>query len=244
MGAAMIRSRILAVDDDEGYQDIFKILFSHHGEEFSWILARSGEKAIEKLKDHIHTPIDAVLLDCQLPGRLDGLQVLRFIRSTPATHCMLVIMVTGNTSGADVDAAFEAGADDYIIKPFRENELILRLRGHLRRRDMVLDSHGAFELDDLKLDIESGKVTLNGKFVHLYPTEIALLKLFLKSPDKILSAEYLWENVRGYSSDTAAVVLSKHIGGLRKKLGRWGERLETFRDQGYLLNTRFPLLNA
>ncbi|MFA5141215.1 MAG: response regulator transcription factor [Elusimicrobiota bacterium] len=240
----MIRSRILVVEDDEGYQDVFKLLFGCHGEEFSWILARSGEKAIERLKDHSHTPIDAVLLDCQLPGALDGLQVLRFIRSNPAMRCILVIMVTGNKSGADVDAAFESGADDYVIKPFRENELLLRLRGHLRRRDMVLDTHGAFELDELKLDIEDQKVTLNGKLLHLYPTEIALLKLFLKSPDRILSAQYLWEKVRGYPSDTAAVVLSKHIGNLRKKLGRWGERLETLRDQGYLLNTRFPLLNA
>lgn len=237
----MDRVRVLVVEDDEGYQRVFTTFFEAHEAEFSWSLAKTGISALHALEGHSRFPIDVALLDWRLPGEVDGLNILQAIRSDPSSRYILALMVTGDTYHPHMDAAFEAGADDYIAKPFRERELLLRLRGLLRRREMVLEMHGVFRLSGLTLDPQGCKVAVNNKPVHLHPAEFELLKLFMRRPNTILSGEYLWEMVRGYPSKTASLVLSKHIGNLRKKLGPWGDRIETVRNQGYLLNSRYPV---
>ncbi|MFC1679395.1 response regulator transcription factor [Elusimicrobiota bacterium] len=238
----MSRTSVLVVEDDLEVQDLYKQFFRVHQEEFLWTLVTSGEQALREMKRHSQTPIDVALIDWRLNhGNLDGLQVLRYIRSDPATRHMLAFMVTANETELDMRTAFAAGADDYILKPFREWELLARLHNRLDRRDQSEDDHQVFELDGLRLDVQSRHVTLNGKLVELYRTEFALLKVFLEKRDRVLSQEHLWQEVRGYASKTAGNALMQQMKNLRKKLGAWGDRIETCRGEGYLLNTRFPV---
>lgn len=238
----MARTRVLVVEDDVELQELYRQFFGLHSEEFAWALARTGDSAIAALRDDAR-PYDVALIDWQLlQGTKDGFQVLQAIRSNQATREMVAFMVTGNDVEQDVQAAIEAGADDYIVKPFNMDLLAARLRGRLNRRQSQAPPHPrVHELDGLSLDEASGIVSLDGRRIGLYPTERALLAFLLRQPDRTFSANQLWKAVRGYDSGTADETIGQHIRNLRRKLGAWGERILTLRGQGYLLNARFPV---
>lgn len=199
----MARAHVLVVEDDEEYHLLYKQFFDLHAEEFAWGLAKTGDAAIAALKDDPH-PFDVALLDWHLnQGTKNGFQVLQAIRSNPATKDMVAFMVTSNEYDRDAQAAIEAGVDDYITKPFKLDMLAARLRGRLhRRRSTAPHESRMFELDGLRLDEASGFVSINGARIDLYPTERALLAVFLEYPDRTFSADQLWHAVRGYDSGT------------------------------------------
>lgn len=238
----MARIRVMVVEDDEEYHLLYQKFFELHAEEFTWVLAKTGDSAIAALKDD-PLPFDVALLDWHLnQGTKNGFQVLQAIRSNAATQDMVAFMVTSNEYDRDAQAAIEAGVDDYITKPFKLDMLAARLRGRLyRRRSTAPPEPRTFEVDGLRLDEMSGVVSINGARVELYPTERALLAFFLEHPDRTFSAEQLWHAVRGYDSGTAGEALGQQVRNLRKKLGAWGDHIETLRGQGYLLNARFPV---
>lgn len=238
----MIHTRVLVIEDDLELQQLYKRLFDRHAREFVLTLVETGDEAVREIKKHPHTPIDIALVDWRLErGSMDGFQVLRFIRSNPTTRSILAFMITGNKNDRDVRAALDAGADDYITKPFREWELLARLRNRIVRRDEGQERHRVFELDGLELDVQGATVTLNGKAVALTATEFGLMELFMRRRDDLLTTGAIWDSVWGYRSETQAVTLSRHICNLRKKLGAWGDRIEARPAQGYLLNSRFPI---
>ena len=231
--------RVLVVEDDEGFHDLYTKFFDLHSEEFSWTLAKTGDAAFSALK---REQFDVALIDWHLKGAKDGFDVLQALRSDPKTSGIVAFMVTGNDQERDVEAAIAAGADDYINKPFKMELLAARLRGRLNRaRQQAPVESRALELDGLSLDETTGIVTLNGKRIDLYPTERALLAHFLKHPDRTFSPDQLWHAVRGYDSTTAGEALGQQVRNLRKKLSAWGERVENRRGQGYLLNVRFSI---
>ncbi len=233
---------MLVVEDDEEFQELYKKFFALHAEEFSWALAKTGDLALTAIKDSPQ-PFDVALLDWHLNrGTKNGFQVLQAIQSNPATQDMVTFMVTANEHERDIQTAIEAGADDYVTKPFNLDLLAARLRGRLnRQRQQAPVEQKILELDGLRLVEQTGIVLLNGQRLDLWKTEIALLKLFLEQPDRVFSQEQLWHSVRGYESGTAGKALTIQISNLRKKLGAWGDRIETRRGQGYVLNTNLPV---
>ena len=138
--------------------------------------------------------------------------------------------------------AFEAGADDYLVKPFGQIELAARLRGRLRRQESVGNASPPVRRGDLEFDPVTGRAALAGAAVELYPTERELLRVFLAHPDRPLSRDFLWESVRGCQVRASGKALTVQLSNLRRKLGAWGKRIETWRGAGYLFNTRFPPL--
>lgn len=231
----MVRHRVLVVEDDPAYQEVYAGFFRAHAGEFLHILAETGGRAFKILEHHPSPPVDAVLLDWTLPD-MDGLKLLHLVRSLPPTRFVPVLMITAHQAEEDREIGFSAGADDYLIKPFSENELLSRLRAILRRRQWGLEEHAAFEVEDLRFDLASRRITVAGRPVDLTPTELGLLLIFLRRPNMIHSQEYLWEAVWGYDSSHWKETLKKHISNLRKKLGpKWGDRIETCEGQGYIL---------
>lgn len=238
----MTRARVLVVEDDEDFQELYRKFFDIHAEEFTWSLAKTGDAAITAIMDTAQT-FDVVLLDWHMnQGSKSGFDVLQAIRSNRVTKDMVAFMVTANEHERDIQTAIEAGADDYVNKPFSIDLLAARLRGRLNRRKQAVPvENKVLTLDGLSLAEETGIVELDGKRVDLYPTERALLAHFLKNPDRTLSPDQLWHAVRGYDSTTAGNALGQQVRNLRKKLGAWGDRIETLRGQGYLLNTRYAV---
>ena len=239
---AEVKVRVLVVEDDSDVQENYKAFFRYYGKDIVWVMVDNADDALRKLAGHARDPFDVALIDWVLiRGSLDGFQLMKRIRSNPVTRSILAFMVTANENEEDIKAAFNAGADDYVAKPFRDEELLARLRSRMKRRDENIDAGGLFDLDGLKLDVAANSATLDGKPVDLYPTEFDLLKVLLTRPDRILSHDHLWHAVRGYRSKTSVKALCQQIRNLRHKLGTWGKRIETRPGQGHQLHTRFPI---
>jgi len=171
---------------------------------------------------------DLVLLDVGLPG-LDGFQVLERLRSTDVE--LPVIMLTARTSTADTVTGLTGGADDYIPKPFRFDELLARVQLRLRRRDPATPS--IISYGGLTLDLRKRHALVDGRPVELSAREFALTEEFLRHPDQILSREDLLRRVWGLDFDPGSNVVDVYIRYLRAKLG--ADRIETVRGTGYRL---------
>ena len=169
---------------------------------------------------------DLMLLDVGLPGR-DGFSVLRALRDGGST--MPIIMLTARSSLEDMVAGLDAGANDYIAKPFRFDELLARVRARVRDESNVSDP----ELDHagVLLDLHSRRATVDGRTVDLSAREFALAEEFLRHPGQVLSREQLLSRVWGYDFDPGSNVVDVYVRYLRNKLGV--KRIETVRGMGY-----------
>lgn len=237
----MTLARILVVEDDLDVQEQYQWFFdSMHKGKFRWIHAPNGQRALLALDKHPTPPIDIAVLDWKLPD-MEGISILKRMKSNPATKCIPVMMVTGMDSQKDAALALEMGAGDYIRKPFGNDEFLARLRLTLERRNPTWQSREAYQLDDLALNAVARQVTLQGNEVPLTGTEFDLLSLFLDKPDITHSQGYLGGVLSSDREDTSPEGVRKHLSNLRGKLGAWGERIESVRGMGYVLRTRFPV---
>jgi two-component system, OmpR family, copper resistance phosphate regulon response regulator CusR len=171
---------------------------------------------------------DLVVLDINLPG-MDGFEVLRRLRR--AGNAIPVIILTARTSTTDTVAGLEGGADDYMPKPFRFEELLARVRLRLRSdrgEDSSVLTHG-----DLVLDLRTRRAEAAGRSVDLSAREFALAETFLRNPGRVLSREQLLSHVWGYDFEPGSNVVDVYVRYLRRKLG--AERIETVRGMGYRL---------
>jgi DNA-binding response OmpR family regulator len=182
----------------------------------------------EGLRLALSGDVDLVLLDVGLPG-LDGFEVLRRIRDRDAA--LPVIMLTARSGVADTVAGLDGGANDYLAKPFRFDELLARVRARLKEAE----SGGTTVLrrDDLELDLRSRRVSVAGARVDLSAREFALAEEFFRHPDQVLSREQLLSRVWGYDFDPGSNVVDVYVRYLRGKLG--ADRIETVRGMGYRL---------
>ena len=187
----------------------------------------TGGAALQHVRAH---DTDLLLLDLGLPD-IDGLDVLaslrRFDRSTP------VVVLTARDEVADTVAALDAGADDYLSKPFAFDELLARIRVCLRD-----DRNGAttvLRCDDLELDMRTRRVRRDGRSVELTAREYAMAEVFFRHPGQVLSREQLLSNVWGYDYDPESNVVDVYVGYLRRQLGR--ARIGPGRGMGYRLTT-------
>ncbi|MEZ5101557.1 MAG: response regulator transcription factor [Thermoleophilia bacterium] len=222
--------RILAVDDDRALREALRRALTLAGYEVD--LAEDGEQALVR---SAAAPPDAIVLDVGLPG-LDGLDVCRALRRQGDR--VPILMLTARAEVADRIDGLDAGADDYLVKPFDVAELEARLRALLRRA--VGDPGGdpaALRFGELRLDPERHGVVVGETFVELTRTELQLLELLLANPRKVLSQRVIYERVWGYDFGPASNGLRVYIGYLRRKLEAAGARplIQTVRGVGYVL---------
>jgi len=228
MTQTVAMARILVVDDEPAVRSSVQRALQLEGYEVA--TASDGEEALSAVEDR--RP-DAIVLDVLMP-RLDGLESARRLRArgddTP------ILMLTARDAVADRVAGLDAGADDYLMKPFALEELLARLRALLRR---VPDdgSEQALSFADLTLDPVSMRVTRGNRAITLTRTEFHLLELFLRNPTRVLTREIIFERVWGYDFGPTSNSLDVYVGYLRRKTEADGEPrlLHTVRGVGYVL---------
>lgn len=192
---------------------------------YATVVVATGQDAL----DHASSgQFDLVLLDVGLPG-IDGFEVLARLRGIDTS--LPVIMLTARTSVGDTVAGLDGGANDYIPKPFRFDELLARVR--LRLRDAGQVEATALTHGDLSLDLRTRRATIGAVTVDLSAREFALAEEFLRHPDQVLSREQLLSRVWGFDFDPGSNVVDVYVRYLRGKLG--AERIETVRGMGYRL---------
>jgi two-component system response regulator MprA len=219
--------RILVVDDDLAVRRSIDRALRLEGYEV--VTVGSGREALETLA---LSPPDALILDLQLPD-LDGLQVCRHMRN--AGDDTPVLMLTARQEIDDRVQGLDAGADDYLIKPFALAELLARLRALLRRR--FEGEGGLLRVGELTLDLSSREGQRSGRSFTLTRIEFDLLEIFLRHPRQVLTREVLLNQVWGFDFDSGTNSLAVYVGYLRRKLEEGGEPrcIHTVRGVGYVL---------
>ena len=202
-------TRILTVEDDERIRTAVKLALEDEGWEV--LEAEDGEDALSAFAAQ---PADVVLIDIMLPG-IDGFEVCRSIRRSSDVP---IVMVTARADTHDVVAGLEAGADDYLTKPFAPKELSARIRALLRRVRPAQPGHERLVFGDLELIPEEGKVLRDNQELHLTKTEFRLLVELASSPGRVFSREVLLERVWGYGYFGDGRLVDVHIRRLRTKI--------------------------
>ena len=208
----MITSRfnVLVVDDEPRLRKVLHTTLAARG--FSVEEAGSGERALEILQEQT---FELVLLDINMPG-MGGLEACRRIRSLAPQ--IAIVMVTVRDAESDVVQALEAGADDYIIKPFRFRELVARLRAVLRRTTDESSEVTVLQAGNLEIDFDKRLVRRSGDVVHLTPTEFDLLALLMKNAGTLLTHKKLLQAIWGPEYGAELEYLRSYVRTLRKKL--------------------------
>lgn len=201
---------VLVVDDDP--QMLRAVSNALRSREYSVLLAKDGETALDMLS---REPVDLVLLDVGLPG-LDGHEVIDRLRSWSEIP---VIMLSVQDAQEGKIAALDAGADDYITKPFDTQELFARMRAVLRRTGVEGSEPAVLIFGDLELDLGRQLVRLNGDLIHLTPTEYRLLRTMATNPGSLLTHRLLLQKVWGPEYSTESNYLRLYVRQLRQKLG-------------------------
>jgi two-component system, OmpR family, response regulator MprA len=230
--------RILVVDDDRAVRESLRRSLQFNGYQVE--LASDGQQALDAVES---ARPDAMVLDVMMP-RLDGLQVCRRLRSTGDDLPILVL--TARDLVSDRVAGLDAGADDYLPKPFALEELLARLRALLRRavadRDGAAHSDPPLKFADLEMDLGTREVRRGDRSISLTRTEFALLELLLAHPKQVLTRGRILEEVWGYDFPTSGNALEVYVGYLRRKTEAAGEPrlLHTVRGVGYVLRETPP----
>ena len=209
----MSAGRILVVDDEPQIRRVMRTTLTATGYEVSD--ARSGEEAVEKLGDE---KFDLILLDVNLPG-MSGLEACRVIRRETLVPDVAIIMLTVRNAEKDKVEALDAGADDYVVKPFGTPELLARIRAALRRAPLPQDSAPErISLRDVEVDFVSRQVTVRGRHVRLTPKEFDLLRYLVTHPNKVIPHRELLQAVWGPDYGDEVEYLRVFVNQLRKKI--------------------------
>ena len=220
---------ILVVEDENEIAGYLRRGLAFEG--FSVEIAANGQTALAMARER---PPDLVILDVMLPG-LDGLEVAKRLR---AVSDVPIIMLTARDAVPDRVAGLEAGADDYLVKPFAFEELLARIRVQLRRRSR--DSQpSVLRYGPLVMDTAAHATTIGERRVDLTAKEYELLELFLRHPQQVLTREVIYDRVWGYDFGGESNIIEVYVRYLRQKLEAGGELrlIHTVRGVGYILRT-------
>ena len=226
-------ARILVVEDEEALTTLLRYNLDAEGYEVETV--GRGDEADTRLKERVP---DLVVLDWMLPG-LSGIELCRRLRARPETRQLPIIMLTARGEEGDRVRGLDAGADDYVSKPFSPTELVARIRAVLRRiRPALADE--ALNYADIVMDLVAHRVTRNGKPVHLGPTEFRLLRHFMEHPGRVFSREQLLDAVWGKDVYVEARTVDVHIRRLRIALNgdEQADVIRTVRAAGYALDAQ------
>jgi two-component system response regulator MprA len=222
--------KIMVVDDERPVRESLRRALELEGYEIE--LAENGGEALERLEGDSQP--DALVLDVLMPG-IDGLEVCRRLRREG--NQLPVLMLTARAEVENRVAGLDAGADDYLTKPFALEELLARLRALLRRVGQDGDGREALRFADLELDPGTREVRRGGELIELTRTEFSLLELFMLNPRQVLTRSIIFERVWGYDFGFASNSLDVYIGYLRRKteVGGQPRLIQTVRGVGYAL---------
>jgi two-component system, OmpR family, KDP operon response regulator KdpE len=205
----MSAGRILVVDDDPQIRRVMKVTLTGQGYEVDD--AKNGESAVEKLREH---RFDLVLLDMNMPG-MSGLEACREIRGQSE---IAIIMLTVRDDETDKVEALDAGADDYVTKPFNPHELLARIRAALRRTPSTQGPAGRIALGSIEINFDTRQVSARGRQVRLTPKEFELLRYLVTHANKVLSHRELLQAVWGPDYGDQVDYLRVVVNQLRKKI--------------------------
>ena len=224
-------SKILIVEDEPDIVELLAYNLDQAG--FKTEAVFNGADALERAK--IELP-DLVLLDLLLP-EVDGLEICRTLKRDPKTAGIPIIMLTAKGEAIDRIVGLELGADDYITKPFSPREVILRIRAVLRRASSAPRNKPSnqIQINGLKIDLDRHQVFSDGSVIDLTATEFKILSLFAHSPGRVFTRSILMDAVWGQEYYGIERTMDTHVSRLRRKLGQFGERIETVHGVGYRL---------
>ncbi len=221
----MMNPAILVVEDETDIADLIKYNLEKEG--FRTATAADGEKALERIRS---SPPALVVLDLLLP-KLDGLAVCREMRRDPRTRAVPVLMLTARSEEMDKLAGFEAGADDYLTKPFSPRELVARVKALLRRKESTQVERMDFK--DLVINFDRHEARLKDKLLVLTPREFDLLAFLVRNPGRAYTREQLLDQVWGYEYLGGTRTVDVHVRHLRAKLGPRAKWIMTMKGVGY-----------
>jgi len=222
-------SKILLIDDDDRFAGLVKRALVIEGYQVD-----IAEDGLSGLAQFTENPPDLVVLDWILPG-MDGLEVCRRIRQAGTQP---ILMLTGKESTKDRVLGLDAGADDYMVKPYETDELLARIRALLRRTQ--LDQVMIYSFGDLTLDTSTRQAMRNGRIIHLTAKEYDLLEIFIRNPRKVMTREIIFDRVWGYDFGGESNVLDVYIRYLRQKLetSKESKLIYTVRGVGYVMKDK------
>ncbi|QEK11965.1 response regulator transcription factor [Crassaminicella thermophila] len=227
----MNKKKILVVDDEQHIIELIQFNLENSG--FDVITSENGEDAIRIAEEEMP---DVILLDLMLPG-IDGFEACKKIRNNDKTRKIPVIMLTAKGEEMDKVLGLELGADDYLTKPFSVRELIARIKAVLRRfEEIPKEAIKTIKINDIVIDIEKHEVSKNGEVIELTLKEFELLKILAKNRGKVLSRNFLLDEVWGYDYFGETRTVDVHIRHLRRKIednDKYPIYIETIRGIGY-----------
>lgn len=221
--------KILIIEDDKDIVELLK----HYLEKENFVLkdAVDGFSGLAKAKAE---DFDLIILDIMLP-EMSGLDVCKELRSDPKTTAIPIIMLTAKAEETDKIVGLELGADDYVTKPFSPKELVARIKALLRRVKRMPEGQKAYHYGKLVLDLSKHEVTLDNKPVDLTSKEFDLLACLLRSKGRVLTRDYLMDQIWGYDYYGGMRTVDVHIRRLREKIPKLSEAIQTIKNMGYKL---------
>lgn len=219
--------RVLIIEDDKKTAKFLAEALESGGYK-AFQFADAGD-ALEWLKTQ---QVELVISDIGLPG-LNGIQFCRLLKENPATAALPVLMLTAFKDEAHTVEGLKTGADDYVTKPFSVKELLARVEAVLRRSRHDGRLERRLASGEVAVDLDRGEASVGGKLVPLLPKEFALLARFLRSPRRILTFNFLADEVWGLDAVATRETIKVTVHRLRSKLGKSGDRIEAVQGQGY-----------
>ncbi|WP_230486907.1 response regulator transcription factor [Nocardioides anomalus] len=233
MSAAPTKHRVLVVDDDKAVRESLRRSLEFNG--YDVATASDGAEALAGLAGGAGSAPDVVVMDVMMP-RLDGIETTRALRA--AGNDVPILVLTARDAVGDRVEGLDAGADDYLTKPFALQELLARLRALLRRATVPAgEEDEVLSFADLSMDVATRDVRRGRRSIELTRTEFTLLEMFLRRPRRVLERSFILEEVWGYDFPTTANSLEVYVGYLRRKTEAEGEPrlIHTVRGVGYVL---------
>lgn len=229
--AANLDPNILVVEDETEIRELIALHLLRQG--FKVTECDNVTDAMEQLRKK---KFDVILLDWMLPG-LSGIDLLGFLKDKEIDS--RVLMVTAKTDPSEIVHGLESGADDYLTKPFDPVILMARVRALMRRvpKKESAEAQDEMHIGPLYINFHTYDVMLNNEKLHLTPSEFKLLGIMIQNQGRVLTRDSLIENIQGEGVNVIGRTIDTHVFGLRKKLGSWGDRIETIRGVGYRIKT-------
>ena len=224
-----MNAKILIVEDERDIVDLLRYNLQEAGFETDYV--RNGADALHRA---IEQSPDLILLDLMLP-EVDGLIVCRLLKNDPRTKNIPIVMVTAKTGEQDRIAGLELGVDDYITKPFSPKEVVLRVSAVLRRIQVGKQAEETKQIErhGLTIDLDKHQVLTESGPIDLTATEFKLITLFARSPGRVFTRDILMDVIWGQEYYGVDRTVDTHVSRLRRKLGTFGEHIETVHGVGY-----------